>query len=64
MEIAFQKYFKNNHLSLCIIKVYVILFGVGETATEGIYSLRTHSVETGLHVETIVCFETNEDAFR
>ena len=46
------------------MQVYVVLFGVGEASTEGIYSLRSHSEETGLHVETIICFETNEDAFR
>jgi len=45
-------------------EVYVVLFGVGESATEGIYSLRSHSEDTGLYVETIVCFESNEDAFR
>lgn len=48
----------------CLPEVYVVLFGVGEASTEGIYSLRSHSEEIGLHVETIICFETNEDAFR
>lgn len=45
-------------------EVYVILFGVGEASTEGIYSLRTECPQTGLHKETIISFESNEDAFR
>lgn len=44
--------------------VYVLLFGVGEATTEGIYSLRSHCHETGLHNETIICFESSEDAAR
>ena len=44
--------------------MYVLLFGVGEVATEGIYSLRSHSQDTGLHHETIICFESSEDAAR
>lgn len=42
----------------------MLLFGVGEAATEGIYSLRSHCHETGLHSETIICFESSEDAVR
>ena len=42
----------------------MLLFGVGEAATEGIYSLRSHCEETGLHHETIICFESSEDAAR
>lgn len=45
-------------------EVYVVLFGLGKTATEGIYSLRSHSQLTGLHTETIICFECHEDAVR
>lgn len=47
-----------------VSEVYVVLFGVGEASTEGIYSLRSHSDRTGLHIETIICFESNEDAVR
>eukprot|EP00210_Caulerpa_lentillifera_P006807 g6506.t1 len=45
-------------------EVYVLLFGVGETSTEGIYSLRSYCSESGLHKETIICFESFEDAAR
>jgi len=43
--------------------VYVILFGVGERDTEGIYSLRAFG-DDGLPQETIIVFETEEDAQR
>jgi len=42
----------------------VLLFGVGEETTEGIYSLRSHCHESGMHHETIICFESSEDAAR
>eukprot|EP00210_Caulerpa_lentillifera_P008916 g8507.t1 len=45
-------------------EVYVLLFGVGEASTEGIYSLRSYCTESGLHKETIVCFESFNDAVR
>uniref|UniRef100_A0A6T8PRJ0 Uncharacterized protein n=1 Tax=Chlamydomonas leiostraca TaxID=1034604 RepID=A0A6T8PRJ0_9CHLO len=45
-------------------QVYVILFGVGERDTEGIYSLRAFSDETGLPQETIIVFEDEDDAMR
>lgn len=45
-------------------EVYVLLFGVGEASTEGIYSLRSYCAESALHKETIVCFKTVEDAIR
>lgn len=44
-------------------QVYVILFGVGERETEGIYSLRALSND-GLPQETIIAFEDEEDAQR
>lgn len=44
--------------------VYVILFGVDKAKTEGIYSLRSYNRVMGLHVETIICFECSEEAFR
>ena len=44
-------------------QVYVILFGVGERDTEGIYSLRAFG-DDGLPQETIIVFETEEDAQR
>lgn len=50
---------KCNQLS----EVFVILFGVGERETEGIYSLRAFTTE-GLPQETIIAFETEEDAER
>lgn len=45
-------------------QVYVILFGVGERDTEGIYSLRALAEETGLPQDTIIVFESEEDATR
>jgi Protein of unknown function (DUF3110) len=45
-------------------QVYVILFGVGETETEGIYSLRALSRDDGLPQETIIAFEDLDDAQR
>lgn len=42
-------------------QVFVILFGVGERDTEGIYSLRAFG-DDGLPQETIIAFETEEDA--
>eukprot|EP00967_Tisochrysis_lutea_P114523 scaffold182579_cov20-Tisochrysis_lutea.AAC.3 len=45
------------------VQVYVILFGVGERDTEGIYSLRAFG-DDGLPQETIIVFEIEEDAQR
>ncbi len=45
-------------------QVYVILFGVGSTDTEGIYSLRVMSREERLPQDTIIAFSTKEDAER
>lgn len=44
-------------------EVYVLLFGVGQKDTEGIYSLRAVS-EDGLPTETIIAFENMDDAVR
>lgn len=44
--------------------MFVLLFGVGEAETEGIYSLRAMSREEGLPQDTIVAFEDLEDAER
>jgi len=44
-------------------EVFVILFGVGQREMEGIYSLRALSGE-GLPQETIIAFESEEDAER
>jgi hypothetical protein len=44
-------------------QVFVILFGVGDRDQEGIYSLRALSQE-GLPRETIIAFESEEDAQR
>ncbi|GFR41615.1 hypothetical protein Agub_g2340 [Astrephomene gubernaculifera] len=43
--------------------VFVILFGVGQRATEGIYSLRAFSID-GVPHETIIAFECEEEAQR
>lgn len=43
--------------------MYVILFGVGERDTEGIYSLRAFGGD-GVPHETIIAFESEEDAQR
>lgn len=45
-------------------QVYVILFGVGKSETEGIYSLRAMSRADGTPKDTIVAFEDLEDAQR
>lgn len=44
-------------------QVYVILFGVGQKDTEGIYSLRAFN-DDGLPQETIIVFEAEDDAAR
>ncbi|KAK9817727.1 hypothetical protein WJX72_001284 [[Myrmecia] bisecta] len=44
--------------------VFVILFGVGEAETEGIYSLRAMSREEELPQDTIIAFAEEEDAER
>lgn len=46
--------------------IYVILFGVGQEATEGIYTLRTQDRIEGsmVNVDTVVAFETAVDAER
>jgi hypothetical protein len=44
-------------------EVFVLLFGVGQKDTEGIYSLRAVS-EEGLPTETIIAFESMDDAVR
>ena len=46
------------------LQVYVILFGVGKSETEGIYSLRAMSRADGTPKDTIVAFEDLEDAQR
>ena len=46
------------------MQVFVILFGVGSTETEGIYSLRVISREEGLPQDTIIAFSAKEDAER
>ncbi len=50
--------------SCILVQVFVLLFGVGEAETEGIYSLRAMSREEGLPQDTIVAFEDLEDAER
>lgn len=45
-------------------QVYVILFGVGRSDTEGIYSLRALSRDDGLPQDTIIAFEDLVDAER
>ena len=47
-----------------VLQVYVILFGVGKSETEGIYSLRAVTGSDGLPVDTIIAFESGEDAQR
>lgn len=44
--------------------MFVILFGVGKTDTEGVYSLRAVTGNEGLPVDTIIAFESSEDAER
>lgn len=42
----------------------MLLFGVGQAETEGIYSLRAMTRDEGLPQDTIVAFEDLEDAER
>ncbi len=46
------------------VQVFVILFGVGTSETEGIYSLRALSGDDGLPQDTIIAFECEDDAVR
>ncbi len=48
----------------CAWQVFVLLFGVGQEQTEGIYSLRAMRRDTGLPQDTIIAFEDLEDAQR
>ncbi|KAK9814897.1 hypothetical protein WJX73_001617 [Symbiochloris irregularis] len=48
----------------CLSQVWVLLFGVGTRETEGIYSLRANSRDTGMPQDTIVAFEDADDAHR
>ena len=48
----------------CCAQVHVILFGVGDFETEGIYSLRALRREDNLPQDTIIAFEDDEDAER
>lgn len=45
-------------------RVFVILFGVGEHQTEGIYSLRAAKDEDSLPQDTVVAFIDEDDALR
>lgn len=45
-------------------QVFVILFGVDSSETEGIYSLRAMSRDDGLPQDTIIAFEFEDDALR
>jgi hypothetical protein len=44
--------------------VYILLFGVGSFETEGIYSMRAVMNNDGLPIDTIIAFESQEDAER
>lgn len=63
MTLLFQHSVYANNLTSCSssYQVFVILFGVGERDTEGIYSLRAIG-DDGLPTETIISFENEEDA--
>ena len=45
-------------------QVYVIVYGEGEGASEGIYSLRSDADANGLVQDTIIAFESRTDAER
>ncbi|KAK9838318.1 hypothetical protein WJX81_004326 [Elliptochloris bilobata] len=47
-----------------LTNVHVILFGVGDFETEGIYSLRALRREDNLPQDTIIAFEDDDDAVR
>lgn len=46
------------------LQVYILLFGVGRFETEGIYSMRAVMNNEGLPIDTIIAFESQEDAER
>ena len=46
------------------MQVYILLFGVGRFETEGIYSMRAVMNNDGLPIDTIIAFESQEDAER
>ena len=46
------------------LQVYILLFGVGAFETEGIYSMRAVMNNDGLPIDTIIAFESQEDAER
>jgi hypothetical protein len=46
------------------MQVYILLFGVGAFETEGIYSMRAVMNNDGLPIDTIIAFESQEDAER
>ena len=46
------------------LQVYILLFGVGHYETEGIYSMRAVMSHDGLPIDTIIAFESQEDAER
>jgi len=46
------------------MQVYILLFGVGAFETEGIYSMRAVMKNDGLPIDTIIAFESQEDAER
>lgn len=47
-----------------VTTVYILLFGVGAFETEGIYSMRAVMNNDGLPIDTIIAFESQEDAER
>lgn len=49
---------------LLLLQVYILLFGVGRYETEGIYSMRAVMNNDGLPIDTIIAFESQEDAER
>lgn len=63
MTLSLRQALKTDILPPGSLQVYVLLFGVGERDTEGIYSLRAFS-DDGLPQETIIAFEAEDDAQR
>ena len=46
------------------LQVYVLLFGVGSAAVEGVHTIRALDVNHGSASDTVVAFEAHDDAER
>ena len=47
-----------------LVQVYVLMFGVGSAAVEGVHTIRAMDVDHGSASDTVVAFEAHDDAER